>query len=80
MRKTKTLQAAALAGALLLGYTLHAVPERQPHMQGALHALQNAEEQLEKADHDKGGHRERALEHVKAAIAEVQQGIGYDRK
>ncbi len=76
----KSLQAVALAGALLLGYTLHAVPERQPHMENALHALQNAEEQLNKAEHDKGGHREKALEHVRAAIAEVREGISYDRK
>lgn len=76
----KSLQAVALVGALLLGYTLHALPERQPHMEAALRALQNAEEQLNKAEHDKGGHREKALDHVRAAIAEVKEGIGYDRK
>ncbi len=76
----KTWQVVSLAGALLLGYTLHAVPERQPHMQNALRALQNAEEQLEKAEHDKGGHREKALDDVKAALAEVREGISYDKK
>jgi uncharacterized iron-regulated protein len=47
----------------------------QPHMQNALTALENAKDSLEKATADKGGHRGKALDYVKDAIAEVKKGI-----
>lgn len=47
----------------------------QPHMQNALTALENAKDSLEKATTDKGGHRAKALDYVKDAIAEVKKGI-----
>jgi hypothetical protein len=52
--------------------------ENQPHMQDALGALQSAKTALEQAAHDKGGHREKALEHVNHAIEQVQKGINFD--
>lgn len=55
-----------------------AYAEKQPHMQHALHALENAKAQLEKAEHDKGGHRVKAIELINQAIGEVQAGIEYD--
>jgi hypothetical protein len=51
----------------------------QPHMHSALQSLQAAKAQLEKADHDKGGHRVRAEQLVSQALAEVRAGIAYDR-
>ena len=51
----------------------------QPHMQAALDKLQSARSNLEAATHDKGGHREKALDHVNKAIEEVRKGIEYDR-
>jgi hypothetical protein len=50
----------------------------QPHMQVALASLREARDQLNSATHDKGGHRVKAIEHVNAAIDEVQKGIDYD--
>ncbi len=47
----------------------------QGHMWGALHALQNAQAQLDSAEHDKDGHREAALDLVNQAIGQVNQGI-----
>jgi hypothetical protein len=47
----------------------------QGHMWGALHALQNAQSQLNAATPDKGGHREAALDLVNQAIGQVNQGI-----
>jgi hypothetical protein len=47
----------------------------QPNMETALHDLQAARGSLERAAHDKGGHRVRALELVDQAISEVQMGI-----
>ena len=51
----------------------------QPHMQAALDHLRLAKGELEHADRDKGGHRERALRLTNDAIAEVERGIAYDR-
>jgi len=51
----------------------------QPHMQSALQSLIDAKLQLQKADHDKGGHRARAEQLVSQALAEVRAGIEFDR-
>ena len=53
----------------------HASSIDQPHMQAALDALNAAKGNLENATDDKGGHRKKALDLVKSAIDEVQQGI-----
>lgn len=52
----------------------------QPHMQAALEHLRIARVELEKADRDKGGHREAAVRLTRDAIVEVERGINYDRR
>ena len=47
----------------------------QPHMTAALAALESAKNNLERATSDKGGHRAKALDFVKAAIDQVKKGI-----
>ena len=47
----------------------------QPHMMAALEALQKAKMELEVAEHNKGGHREKALELVHKAIVQTEKGI-----
>ena len=47
----------------------------QPHMQNALGALQSARNELQVAEHDKGGHRVNALRFVDSAINEVRAGL-----
>jgi hypothetical protein len=54
--------------------------EPQPRMDTALADLQAARAKLERAEHDKGGHREKALELVNAAIAQIKEGIRYDNR
>jgi len=54
--------------------------ERQPRMDVALADLQSARAKLEHATHDKGGHREKALELVNAAIAQIKEGMRYDNR
>jgi len=51
----------------------------QPKMRDALADLEAARVKLQHADHDKGGHRERALELVNNAIAQIKEGMRYDR-
>ncbi len=49
----------------------------QPHMQNALHDLETANDQLQVALPDKGGHRENAINLVNQAISEVNLGIQF---
>ena len=51
----------------------------QPFMQKAKDNLQQALDNLQKATADKGGHRNKAIDLVKEAIAEVNKGINFDR-
>ena len=70
------------AAVVILAACAHPSPAvaDQPQMHEALQALRNAERHLDKASHDKGGHRVKALEHVRAAINQVEAGIRYDRR
>jgi hypothetical protein len=49
--------------------------EDQPHMQAALDALKQAEQHLNEAKHDKGGHRAAALKATREAIKHVEMGM-----
>ena len=49
----------------------------EPHMSAALGHLRQAEEELEKAAPNKGGHREKAMELTKQAQSQTEQGIQY---
>lgn len=75
--------AVILVGGLLLAVVGiasidHAAAEKQPQMHAALHNLKLAKNHLQKASHDKSGHRAKAIDHVNAAIAEVEAGIASD--
>lgn len=72
----KKLHAVSL---FLAGLVAGQVLAGQAHMQNALEFLGKAESQLTLATADKGGHRQKALELVKSAQAEVQAGINFDR-
>jgi hypothetical protein len=64
--------------AIASGFVAGRASADQPRMQAALEHLQRAKVELEKADRDKGGHRENALRLTKDAIAEVERGVNYD--
>lgn len=49
----------------------------QPEMTAALNSLREAQQHLQTAADNKGGHRERALELIDQAISEVHQGMEY---
>ena len=70
------------AGFAMPGSSSKAVPavvadddEDQPHMQAALDALKQAEQHLNEAKHDKGGHRVAALKATREAIKHVEMGM-----
>jgi len=77
LAKGKARLALPLAGAILLGaaggYAVAGVA--QPHMQAALGALHNAATELQQAEHDKAGHREKALQLIEQATRQVEAGI-----
>ncbi len=76
--KRSSASLAALIVALALSVPRYAFSENQPHMQEALRHLQAAAEELQRAEHDKGGHREKALEFTQQAIRHVNEGMRYD--
>ncbi len=52
----------------------------QPFMQAARADLQTAKGELQRAIPDKAGHRVKAIALVNQAIAQVNQGIAFDRR
>lgn len=69
------LTIAVLAAALAGGYAAGVSSADQPNMQAALDNLDAARTDLDRATHNKGGHRAEALRLVNLAIAEVKAGI-----
>lgn len=69
--------AAALGASTLVAA---ATADPQPKMRSALDSLRDAKRSLERAVHDKGGHRAKALELTNAAIDQVQAGIRFDNR
>jgi hypothetical protein len=49
----------------------------QPNMAAALEALRNAKGSLERAEHNKGGWREAAVEATNKAIRETERGCEF---
>jgi len=54
------------------------VPD-QPFMQAARADLQKARAALQRAEHNKGGHRANAIRFINSAVNEIDRGIRYDR-
>lgn len=55
--------------------TAPAYAGKQPLMEIALNNLERAEKALEKAAWNKGGHRVKALHHVRQAIKQTKKGM-----
>jgi F0F1-type ATP synthase epsilon subunit len=83
MRKTSKLFALTLILGLLsipISAGASYEDEDQPHMQAALDALKQAEQHLNEAKHDKGGHRAAALKATREAIKHVEAGMKFADK
>ncbi|HLH55969.1 MAG TPA: hypothetical protein VKY92_20370 [Verrucomicrobiae bacterium] len=90
---TILLTTVGLAGALFGGLTLahgqsaaagteerHEGRERHPAIHKAILALEAARGDLQKANHDFGGHRKEALEECDKAIAQLKLALQYDKR
>lgn len=75
---TFILMAAALIFAQERRDRDHDAAQNQPHMQAALEHLRQAQQELQQASSDKGGHRTKAEGLVRQAVSQVEQGIRYD--
>jgi len=84
MRNPWKLTTFALAGLLALTISRGSInsvsAEPQPNMKAALDSLNAAKASLEAATPDKGGHRVKAINLTKQAIAETEKGIKFDNK
>lgn len=65
--------------AIIAATSLSSVRADQPHMRAALEHLRAARAELQSAEHNKGGWRVRALEHVNRAISDTEKGMAFAR-
>jgi hypothetical protein len=70
--------ALGLLALMFLAGRASAVP--QPNMEAALGHLEQAKAALERAEHNKGGYRVKALQATSEAIAAVREGIASGNK
>lgn len=77
MKKTVIALSAALVLGTLIGCVAYAQQNRHPEMHAAIQHLNMAENSLQHAAHDYGGHRERAMALIQQARDEIKAGIEY---
>ncbi|HEX3818406.1 MAG TPA: hypothetical protein VHW03_08965 [Chthoniobacterales bacterium] len=75
----KTLKVGLVLLVATAAMNLQTVRADQPRMKEALHHLREARASLQRAERNKGGHREKALQLIDQAIAEIEAGIGAAR-
>jgi hypothetical protein len=75
----KLLRSSLLSVAILGAMNVGLVRAGQPEMREALHHLREARAHLERAEHNKGGWRIRAIENVDRAIRETENGMAVAR-
>jgi hypothetical protein len=68
------------SGGLLGDRSVQAAPERHPHIRAALEELREAKRELEKADHDFGGHRKEAIKAIDEALIQLEKALKFDKK
>jgi len=74
-RRIAGLAGGAIAATALAGTLATPAAAEQGNMEAALGALSSALNSLHRATPNKGGHKERAVQLIEQAIAEVQAGI-----
>ena len=75
----KTLRTSLVLVTMIGAMGLQSIRADQPNMRAALAHLREAKAALQRAEHNKGGHRTRAIEIVNHAIAETEAGIAAGR-
>jgi hypothetical protein len=75
----KTFKVSLVLLAAMAAMNLQSARADQPRMREALHRLREARAVLANAEHNKGGHRDKAIELIDRAIGEVEAGIAAGR-
>ena len=71
----KTLKTAAWLVMAMSTINLASARDEQPHMARALQHLRAARTELDRAEHNKGGWRQRAIRNVDQAINDTENGM-----
>ncbi|MGO9377643.1 MAG: hypothetical protein ACLP29_03700 [Dissulfurispiraceae bacterium] len=71
----KKIVIVVLVVGLMIGGAVAGYAMEQPHMYAAMEHLKAAKAELERAEHDKGGFRVKAIETINRAMEQVQRGI-----
>ena len=71
----KTVKSAVLVVLAVSAFNISSAIADQPHMKRALEHLRAAKAELERAEHNKGGWRLRAIRNVDQAINDTQNGM-----
>lgn len=79
-KRLRKLVAITLGAVLTASVFVAPVRADQPFMRAARNDCNKALSSLRKATADKGGHRNRAIALTNSAIAQINQGIAYDRR
>jgi len=77
MSRRFVIPALLMVFVLATGFIAGRMSADQPHMTAAIDHLRQARHSLERADADKGGHRDRAIEMTDRAIHETEEGMRY---
>jgi len=81
LKKRWVLMAAILVVGFVLGLSTSALTEeKHPQIHAAMRALRQAANHLERAAHEFGGHRAKALELVKQAEQELKEALVYAKE
>jgi len=79
MKQQKRVLIPAVVAAFVIGMgTSSLLAERHPQLRSAEGLLVKAQEHLMNAASDFGGHKLKAMEHIKAAVIELQEAIRFD--
>ena len=71
---------AGTVGALAMINGIASAKEHHPHIHKAIEELREAKKELKEADHDFGGHREKALKACDEAIEQLEKALKFDKK
>jgi hypothetical protein len=62
-----------------VGFGQSQTPKVNPEIKASIESLKKAASELQRAGGGFGGHRAKALEHIKAAEAQLQQALKWDK-
>jgi hypothetical protein len=80
MKRNRVFISLFIVVVLAFGFVAGRATADQPHMQIALDHLRAAKTELQVAERDKAGHREKAVDLVNRAIGQVEAGIAAGRR